>query len=279
VAPLSIGQVLVTARIKAPGVYIQEHDESHHEHEADDRKPPVPGRRQVGEFEPSLQTPPSVPAQGGQPPSPPGSPGARRSWPLRPSSPVGGLGFASTAARSGDRRSCSGRSSLATDQEPSRSSRATKRCVRRSESSACSRRARSSASPRVTKREYIHSGSWPAARVPRGATRRRQLRRPARELAGGGSEGGAEPAEPSDRRKRLVPACELTGRRAAPRLEACDIDAEAPPCEHAVAGVRDDQPASADQVAGEAAEQYSAPDARQIGVDAFVYAPGHVATA
>jgi hypothetical protein len=63
VAPLSTRQFLATARIKAPGVYIQEHDESDHEHEADDRKPRVPGRRQVGEFEPSLQTPPSVPAQ------------------------------------------------------------------------------------------------------------------------------------------------------------------------------------------------------------------------
>jgi hypothetical protein len=61
VAPLSTRQVLLTARIKASGVYIQEDDESHHEHEADDRKPPAPGRWQFGEFGPSLQTPLSVP--------------------------------------------------------------------------------------------------------------------------------------------------------------------------------------------------------------------------
>jgi hypothetical protein len=73
-------------------------------------------------------------------------------------------------------------------------------------------------------------------------------------------------------------AC-LTGRCPAPRFEPRDVNAFSPPREDPVAGVGDAQLAPPHELGRRPANQYSPPDARQVGVCPLVFAPGHVATA
>ena len=70
-----------------------------------------------------------------------------------------------------------------------------------------------------------------------------------------------------------------TTRCPVPRLKVGNEDPQAPASEDAVAGMRDAELASPREVGRRLANQYSAADARQVGIDAFVFAPGHVVTA
>jgi hypothetical protein len=73
--------------------------------------------------------------------------------------------------------------------------------------------------------------------------------------------------------------CGLTGRRPVPRFEARGVDAESPAHEDAVAGMRHSEPAARNVVAGDATNEYSAADARQVRPDPPMLTPGHIATA